>query len=455
MKHLRFYTFAFLLFPMLSFAQWTSNATLSQSRYHLRAATSGDKVIFAGGSTGGGFAPSNKVDILNTSSNHWSNTTLPGGGASLPGVVAAENKIYVAGGVNFNSTIERVAIDIYDISDSTWSLSQLSEPRFWVAAAAANGKVIFAGGGDITSLQTLNTIQSTTVDLYDIEADTWSVAQLSEARLGASALAIGDKIYIAGGFVSFSGLTFSKRIDIYDTNTGLWTIDSLSQARGEMAAFYSGGKAVFAGGYSEGDVSSDVVDILDVATGTWSIEHLSKARGSISGGVVCDKIYFCGGAQLSNNYITMSESRVDIYDPATGVWSTDELLLKTAESASAVAGNTLYVAGGFDPNSGTLNEVQEYTCLSTGLTPVSNVPLLGITPNPANENISVDFSGQIIDNQIINIEIFDMSGHSVAIFEYCKNNDILPINKLLPGIYVVKASSENENFTGRFLKIGW
>ena len=66
-----------------------------------------------------------------------------------------------------------------------------------LAGAGTGNKVLFGGG--FTYDNNFNPIPSSTVDIYDVLTNTWSTAQLSEARYGLAAAATGNKIVFAGG----------------------------------------------------------------------------------------------------------------------------------------------------------------------------------------------------------------------------------------------------------------
>jgi hypothetical protein len=71
----------------------------------------------------------------------------------------------------------------------------------------------------------------------------WSTDQLTEARWGLGAAAVGSKAIFAGG-INNNGLP-TDTIDIYDTSTGQWAVANLSIARATLAATTVGTKAMF------------------------------------------------------------------------------------------------------------------------------------------------------------------------------------------------------------------
>ncbi len=107
-----------------------------------------------------------------------------------------------------------------------------------------------------------------------------------------SAVSIGTKALFAGGV---SGLTAYDRVDIYDVQTDTWSTAQLSAGRFMMGATTIGTKAIFAGG---GTVTNNLaaVDIYESTTGQWSTAQLSVARTFVTGCSVGRYAIFAGGA---------------------------------------------------------------------------------------------------------------------------------------------------------------
>ncbi|MEL7148665.1 MAG: kelch repeat-containing protein, partial [Bacteroidota bacterium] len=64
---------------------------------------------------------------------------------------------------------------------------QSTTPRVFLTATANEKKVIFAGGHDEVN-NSFNT-----VDIYDVQEDEWSIAELSVARTGLGAVYACDR----------------------------------------------------------------------------------------------------------------------------------------------------------------------------------------------------------------------------------------------------------------------
>lgn len=73
-----------------------------------------------------------------------------------------------------------------------------------------------------------------------------------------------------------------------------------------------GVRTLFIGGIPAGGVlASDVVDVYDDATGTWSTARLSLPRSSLAVAALADRLLIPGGA--FGGQVTVPSNRVDIY----------------------------------------------------------------------------------------------------------------------------------------------
>ncbi len=87
---------------------------------------------------------------------------------------------------------------------------------------------------------------------------------------------------------------------------------------------------------------SSAVDLYDSATGTWSTAQLSVGRWSLAATSVGKVAIFAGG--MWGNLIR--SSAVDLYDSATGTWSTAQLSVARWSLAATSVGKVAIFAGG-------------------------------------------------------------------------------------------------------------
>lgn len=327
--------------------EYTGTAQLFLDRERLAGAGAGNKIVFAGGATSNG-PYFQGADIYDVSTNTWSTAEISAARQNMA-AAANGNKIVFAGGDQGAGGLSPVyynSVDIYDVSTNTWTTAQLSEARTYLAGAAAGNKIVFAGG-DVTGVLTKF---SKTVDIYNVSNNAWSTAQLSEARAQVVAAAAGNKILFAGG--ASDAFTLSKTVDIYDVSTNTWTTAQLSTARNQLAAAAIGNKIVFAGG-GNGSYTT-TADIYDVTTNTWTTGQISEGRGLLAAAANGNKIVFAGG------YSSNTSKTVDIYDVTTNAWTSAQLSEARYALAGAAAGNKILFAGGHG-SSGSSKTVDIFT----------------------------------------------------------------------------------------------
>lgn len=335
-------------------AQLIPIGILSQARSGMAVATAGNKILFAGGlrNFGSWNGPASRVDIYDITQNTWSTAELCVERNAIA-AVANGNKIFFGGGEYGDGTWPVDSVDIYDVSTNTWTVSHLSCAGHSIAAAAVGNKVFFAGG-DQGFNGTPGIDRAKQVDIYDLTSNTWSTAQLSETkRAGHSSVAIDNKIYFAGGEVwnfSQNGNYWyvSNKVDVYDNATNTWATSSMQEGKLYFAGITSGSKIIWAGGLTGNHPSvytSCAVEVKDINTGSSSIQYLFKpAEWFIDGGcnaVIKDnKIIFC-------RQVGTDRDKFDIYDIGTNTWSIGILPQPIPGYAAIISvNNTIYIAGG-------------------------------------------------------------------------------------------------------------
>src|SRR3954453_9049982 len=159
------------------------------------------------------------------------------GGSGLLGVVIV---VIVIDPFNIDGAVD--SVDIYDVSSNTWEVAHLSAAGRNIASAAVGDKVFFAGGDAGVSVNS-GIPPSSTVDIYDLSTNTWSIAALSEPRSGITAITANNKIYFAGGSEVKGGYwPYSNKIDIYDNATGIWSTDVMREEKIGFAGVNVGDK---------------------------------------------------------------------------------------------------------------------------------------------------------------------------------------------------------------------
>jgi hypothetical protein len=289
-----------------------ATAELSQVGGHFTTAVLGSKIFFAGGNQ------SSRVDIYDAATNAWSRSELSIGRSCIAGA-AAGNTVVFAGGIGqgfFSPHWPTSPVDIYNASTNTWSIGFLDNrptaDNIGVAGMATTvigSKMYFAGNASDWFAWDFGNITST-INIYDASINTWSTSELSLARGFMASIAVGNKNYWAGGLYKQPTDPFTNLVEIRDMITGLSTHECLFQPNAFFSAVLKDNKIVFftsrvnLANYCLTNLPvMNKFDIYDLSTNTWSIGVLPV---NIYGSTIIsvnDVIYVAGGyinGQLSD-----------------------------------------------------------------------------------------------------------------------------------------------------------
>lgn len=311
--------------------------SLSIGRATLKCGAAGSKILFAAGWTPG--IHSTRVDIYDTITKIWSIAELTQPLRDGMAVASVGEKIFFAGGGDYDWIDVTSRVDIYNTTDNTWSTAELSEARHDLAAVTLGSKVFFAGGAVWGNIRR----GSNTVDIYDNETNAWTTATLSEGRYELTATAVGSKLYFAGGINDIFNI--SSKIDVFDAVTNTWSTSHLKEPKTGHSAIALNNKILWAGGaetsYQRGYIPSSLVEIKDATTGLSSFDCITaKTRFDV---VAKNNIlvFFTG-----NN--GGAQTHIDMFNTSTNTWSIGLLPFSISASAIISLNNTIYVAGGMD-----------------------------------------------------------------------------------------------------------
>ena len=245
-------------------------------------------------------------------------------------------------------------VDIYDATANTWSIENLRTGRTYITGAAAGNKVLFAGG-----VVWIPGIYSRGVDIYDVATNSWSppdslVNRPPQEAVGMSATTIGNKIYFAGNasdWWAWDFGNFSSTINIYDASANTWSTSSLSIPRGHLAGIAVGNKNYWAGGvyWQPPGPFTNLVEIRDMNSGISTFDCLFQPNAFFSAVLKDNKIVFFTSDIDTPLYGSDNpvKDKFDIYDIATNTWSIGVLPFHLYGTSIISVNNTIYVAGGF------------------------------------------------------------------------------------------------------------
>lgn len=172
-------------------------------------------------------------------------------------------------------------------------------------------------------------------------------AVLPQGRFGAAAVAVGDAIYVFGGFAEDGPAKTIERLG--PERTTFETVGTMLNPRYWLDAATDGKIVYLVGGTVAGEERPQLVESFeswDPATGAWqSLWPLPEPRAHVGLVWLNGKLYAVGGSGLEGR-----SARLDIYDPATGTWSRGADLPVAREGDAVVHEGKIYMAGGYDGN---------------------------------------------------------------------------------------------------------
>lgn len=204
------------------------------------------------------------------------------------------------------------------ISTARWrtrasSPTTILGPSDGATAVAVGGRIYVMGGQR-------NAGGSTRNESYDPLTDTWSIhSPIPSARGGHSAVAANGRIYLFGGVNIASALA-----DVweYDLGSDNWTQKaSMSQARVGTVAMNIAGKIFVAGGTADGATPLALNEEFNPNGNNWvQRAGMPTARVFATAAVINDRAFVVGGLMAPPQFTAVNEE----YIPASDSWQTRE-----------------------------------------------------------------------------------------------------------------------------------
>jgi N-acetylneuraminic acid mutarotase len=152
-------------------------------------------------------------------------------------------------------------------------------------------------------------------------------------------------VLVAGGTNNTSGVLNSA--ELFNPATGKWTsTGSMNTARsGHTATLLQNGQVLVAGGDSFG-----TAERYNPATGTWTAtSSMNTARSGNTATLLGNGKVLAAGGFVGVYPVDHSLSSAELYDPATGVWTTTGSMNTSRgfHTATLLPNGQVVVAGGF------------------------------------------------------------------------------------------------------------
>ena len=348
---------------------WAVTKVLNTARYqHTATLLANGKVLVAAGAGAG-----NSAEYYDTPGGGWHITgsmITPRGYPSVAAVSLPNGNILVSGsdgGYNALSAAEK-----YDPNTEVWTAtSSMITARFnHTATLLPSGRVLVAGGNDINPDN--NDYVFSSAELYDPTTSSWTpTGSMNIPRGGRSAILLANgKVLVEGGN--------NNSAELYDPATGSWTTTgSMHATRGDQTftmTLLPNGNVLVAGGFDyAGYDELSSAEIYNPSSGTWSLTGAMTNGRYYHTAVLLPngKVLVAGGANYNIisgvNYLTSSE----LYDPATGIWTSTGSLNQSRDdhTATLLQNGKVLAAGGYgipsaelyDPASGMWTRIGSMT----------------------------------------------------------------------------------------------
>ena len=178
------------------------------------------------------------------------------------------------------------------------------------------GKIYFAGGKDGASAKSI-------AERYDPVTNTWeTLAPMLAPRNGVATAVLDGKLYAIGG-------QYLSSVEIYDPTTGVWSAGlSLPSEVKYGTAITVSGQIYLVGGQNSGNNELNQVLSFDSSTNQWTAKaNMPTARHGASLVWFKNRIWALGGRSSS-----ISQNKVESYDPVSNTWQTGKKLNPSAVS---------------------------------------------------------------------------------------------------------------------------
>lgn len=273
-------------------------------------------------------------------------------------VAEAAGEIYVLGGYPSSRDVQ-ATVQVYTPATNRWRFAAPMPLPTHHPVAIGIETLLYSLGGQLEG--DVNTDRAFVLDTV---ADTWrELAPLPTARGGGAVARIGPLLYVVGGRPP-AGNAF----EVYDTTSDTWTVlPSLPQAfaeRNHLIAVALADKIYVAGGrYGGGGFASPMTDSLDVydpTSATWSsAAPMLRPRGGLNGVAGLGCFYVWGGEGQGIGEPNDVFPDHDVYDPQTNTWTALPPLPTPVHgvTGSAFLDGLIYMPGGGTSSGGNSGSV--------------------------------------------------------------------------------------------------
>lgn len=224
------------------------------------------------------------------------------------------------------------------------------------------------------------------VQVYEPLGRTWTNAVATPIEMHHfQAVTLEGLVYVVGALTgNYPAEPSISNVYIYNPTTNKWLVGPevpVSRRRGAAGAVAYNNKIYVVGGNASGHNAGFVnwFDEFDPATNTWKVlPNAPHARDHFMAVIIDNKLYAAGGRRSSQNTgqtFVLTVPEVDIYDFATGQWSTSPNPIPTqrAGTTAVALDGSVVVIGGESAQSTAHNETEAYSTLINGWVRLANL----------------------------------------------------------------------------------
>jgi len=211
-------------------------------------------------------------------------------------------------------------------------------------AVAALGELIYVIGGFGAAAEPVATVEA-----YDVAADRWQARSPYRMPVHhAAAAVVGGRLYVVGGYTGGRvGWLRLASLHEYDPARDTWIARAaMPTPRGALAVAVVGDRLHALGGDADG--VTGVHEVYDPRSDRWtSAATMPTARDHLAAVAVGGRVWALGGR---TSFFGTQYANVEIYDPVTDSWRVGAPLPVGRGGIAAVAiGDRVYVFGGEAP----------------------------------------------------------------------------------------------------------
>ena len=251
--------------------------------------------------------------------------------------------VCVCGGVDEEDSL--ISAERFDPERHLWEALPPMGSERWGASAAAMGGRLYTCGGCNTQDDNLSSVER-----FDPERNLWeALPPMSSERFRSSAAAMDGRLYVFGGLNAEEEILSSA--ERFDPERNIWeALLPMGAERKGAAAAAMGGRLYVFGGSNAQDYSLSSAERFDPERNLWeALPPMGSERAGASAAAMRGSLYIFGGFRSSDarraEAVTLSSA--ERFDPERNLW---EVLPPMGSerwgSAAAAMGGSLYVLGG-------------------------------------------------------------------------------------------------------------